>query len=45
MGKFIRDNKDRGGDESEVIYTYYVNIPFLNINDTQRIVGYAKWKL
>lgn len=28
--------------ESEVIYTYNVEIPFLNISDEQRIVGYAK---
>lgn len=28
--------------EYEVIYSYDVTIPFLNIVDTQRIVGYAK---
>lgn len=34
--------KDGNYGEQEVIYTYDVNIPFLNITDTQRIVGYAK---
>lgn len=29
-------------DEYEVVYSYDVTIPFLNIKDTQRIVGYAK---
>lgn len=29
-------------DEHEIIYTYDVKIPFINITDTQRIVGYAK---
>lgn len=29
-------------DDYEVVYTYDVKIPFLNITDTQRIVGYAK---
>lgn len=29
-------------DEYEIVYTYDVAIPFLNIIDTQRIVGYAK---
>lgn len=29
-------------DEYEVVYTYDVSIPFLNITDTQRIVGYSK---
>lgn len=34
--------KESDYDEFEVIYTYDVKIPFLNITDTQRIVGYAK---
>lgn len=29
-------------NDDEIIYTYDVTIPFLNISDTQRIVGYAK---
>ena len=33
---------DSDCDEYEVIYTYDVTIPFINIIDTQRIVGYAK---
>lgn len=29
-------------NETEVIYTYNVSIPFININDEYRIVGFAK---
>lgn len=36
------DINDCDYDEYEVTYTYDVTIPFLNITDTQRIVGYAK---
>lgn len=33
---------NKKGDEYEVIYNYDVKIPFLNISDEYRIVGYAK---
>lgn len=39
-GNIQINNVDYG--EYEIIYTYDINIPFLNITDTQRIVGYAK---
>ena len=29
-------------NDDEIIYTYDITIPFLNISDTQRIVGYVK---
>lgn len=28
--------------ETEVVYTYAVNIPFISVKDNYRIVGYAK---
>lgn len=36
------DIKPSDYDEYEIVYTYNVDIPFLNIVDTQRIVGYTK---
>ena len=29
-------------NDDEIVYTYEIIIPFLNISDTQRIVGYVK---
>ena len=39
-GRVEINDSDYG--EYEIVYTYDVNIPFLNITDTQRIVGFAK---
>lgn len=39
-GEITINSKEEG--ETEIIYTYGVNIPFINVKDSYRIVGYAK---
>lgn len=42
INKGFVEIKHHDDNDDEVIYTYDVNIPFLNIHDTQRIVGFVK---